>query len=422
MLWAFIKKELLLFIRNPRELLVLLALPFLLITILGFALGGIMDGERTTLNGKMAIVEHGSETEDFKEWQTYLQELELPNEAQQQLSQAAKELLPMKILKESVLGSREFQQYMEVEERSVEELAELKADKTFSAIIEVPEGYTFQMLQSILLEEQSEVPTMKIFVNEGRQLTSSIVEDVLVDFQRQYSLLTLLGKSNLVESDFIPSVEVETSVETVAERSSFSSLSYFTVGMSMMFVLYVASNIGSFSYQEKQWNVFDRILLSNVSKWVYMFSLMCAAMILVIVQLTIILGLSAIIYGVTWPNWGNVIVIVMALSFAVGGVAVLLTAINFRTNSETFSSFFSTVVVTIFAFLGGSFIPVANMSSFLSVLGNLTPNGAAMTAFLQTLQGYELTEISKHIWSMLLFGFIMIVISIISFPKKGELR
>ncbi|MEI5909366.1 ABC transporter permease [Bacillus spongiae] len=418
MLWTFIRKELLLFIRNPRELFVLLVLPFLLITILGLALGGLTKSNGITIEGKLAIIENGMEQKELEDWKNSLSKTEFPGEVQQELSQAAKTLLPITTLKEEVLGDEKFQEYFKVESHDIDELAELKADKSYSAIIEVPEDYTFQMLNSMLLNEE-ETPTLLLHVNEGKSLSSNIIEGVLKDFQKQYTLITNLGKANLIDENFSQAINVNTTVQSVEERETVSSLSYYTVGMSVMFVLYIASNISSFSYQEKRMHVFDRILLANVSKWTYMLSIMFAGMILTFLQLSILFGLSAVIYNVTWPNWVNLFVIMVALSFAVGGIAVLLASINYRMNSETFSSFFSTVLVTIFAFLGGSFVPITNISNLLSRMGSFTPNGAGMVALLQTLQGYSLAEVGQPIWTMTIFGAVMIVIAVFSFPKRG---
>ena len=59
MMIPFIKKQLLLMIRNPQILLILLGMPLLLITILGFALGDLMNGEEEPIEAKVGFVVEG---------------------------------------------------------------------------------------------------------------------------------------------------------------------------------------------------------------------------------------------------------------------------------------------------------------------------------------------------------------------------
>src|SRR5699024_12330162 len=47
------------------------------------------------------------------------------------------------------------------------------------------------------------------------------------------------------------------------------------------------------------------------------------------------------------------------------------------------------LIVSVLAFIGGSFFPIGNLSNFFRILGNYTPNGAAKTAFLELLKGNE---------------------------------
>lgn len=56
MLWQMIKKELLMIWRRPRELIVLLLMPFVLITILGSALGALNNNEEVEVTAKLAVV------------------------------------------------------------------------------------------------------------------------------------------------------------------------------------------------------------------------------------------------------------------------------------------------------------------------------------------------------------------------------
>src|SRR5690625_7089624 len=55
MIWQVIKKQALTFTRNRQHLMLLIGLPLILISILSMALGGLMSGETTNLDIKVAM-------------------------------------------------------------------------------------------------------------------------------------------------------------------------------------------------------------------------------------------------------------------------------------------------------------------------------------------------------------------------------
>ena len=182
---------------------------------------------------------------------------------------------------------------------------------------------------------------------------------------------------------------------TINKKEPVSTKSYYGVGMAVMNVLFVASAISGVAFLEKKSHVFDRVILANVSRWVYFFGVFISGAILALLQLLIIFGFSWLVFGVSWPKVTSFMIVTIAMAISVGGISVLLTAINYRLNSEMISNFFSSVLVTLMAFLGGSFFPIGDTSKLIQMLGNVTPNGAGMSAYLAILRGDGLAEISR---------------------------
>src|SRR5699024_10398338 len=79
------------------------------------------------------------------------------------------------------------------------------------------------------------------------------------------------------------------------------------------------------------------------------------------------------------------------------------------------------LIVSVLAFIGGSFFPIGNLSNFFRILGNYTPNGAAMTAFLELLKGNEGLDIWQHVFVLIGFAVLFLGISIGMYPKRGQL-
>ncbi|MCC3359007.1 ABC transporter permease [Bacillus sp. REN16] len=417
MIIPFIKKDLLVLLRNPQELLVLVLMPIVLIAILGFALGGVMNGDTETISVKVAFINHGEEQEDIDAFIGKVKAEGLPLEAETALIEGANQLRPIQILLDEVFGSKELREIVELKQTEPDKLDEIKNDDSYAAVIEIPENYTFDILSSALLDEPS-TATIKLYKNEGKEIAPKVVEDILVSFQKQMTSMTVIGKAGL-QLEEVGSARLG-EIETVTERDPINSLQYYSVGMSVMFIMFIASHVGSFAYREKQLQVFNRIILSNTSRWSYLGGIFFSVMVISIVQQAILYGVTSLIFDVVWRDLLGFFLVNLSLCFAIGGVGALLTALNFRIDSEGVSNFFGNVMVSIFAFLGGSFTPIGETSSVIGTLGNFTPNGAGMTALLQLLQGVELSSVVHHIFYLVGFGLVMLTVAVISFPKRGD--
>lgn len=418
MIWSFIKKEILLFKRSPQELLLLIVMPLGLITILGIALGAFFDSDRSPITGEVALIVHSDEEEEYKIFQDKLAEIGLPKEVQSQIEIQAKELLPVTMLKDRIFENEELKSVLTLHELPASQLEEAKGTEKYSAIIEIPEGFSSDMLLSLFRDEY-EVPTVRLYLNEGREMSAAIVEDVINSFQQQYSLWSSLGKKGLfVDGETLELTEVAGSVETLTKNEPISAFSYYTIGMSVMYVLFLAGTISSRRYLEKKDNVFDRIVLANVPLGTYGISIFVSTIILTALQLGILYGGAALFYGVHWPDIYVFLSITGALCVAIGSISVLLVAIDSRLNSESATKLFSSAFVAIFAFVGGSFTQVGNMSEVIGMVGNLTPNGAAMSAYLEVLQGAKIADISDHLFVLLVLSIVLLVAAWFIYPRK----
>ncbi|MBE4909232.1 ABC-2 transporter permease [Bacillus luteolus] len=417
MIIPFIKKDLVVLLRNPQELMVLLLMPLLLITILGFALGGVMGKDAPPISAKVAFIDHSDETKDIEAFMEKVKAKSLPVEAVESLSQGADQLKPIQILVNEVFGNKELKEIVQLEKINQDQIDAVLNDESYAAVIEIPENFTLDILSSVLLEEPAST-SITLYKNEGKVISTNIVEDVLLHFQKQLSTMTVIGKAGIL----LEAVDSKAfgAVETVSKRDPINSVQYYTVGMSVMFIMFIASNSSSFAYREKQLHVFNRIILSNTSRWSYLTGVFFSVMLIAFIQQIILYGVTSLVFDVVWEDILGFIVVNLSLCFAIGGLATLLTSLNFRINSEAVSSFFGNVMVAIFAFLGGSFTPIGDSSSVIGFLGNLTPNGAGMSSLLQLLQGAELSSIYNHILFLLVFGLIMMTVAVVSFPKRGD--
>lgn len=99
-------------------------------------------------------------------------------------------------------------------------------------------------------------------------------------------------------------------------------------------------------------------------------------------------------------------------------MTVLITALNYRYNTQQISTVFSGFLVSIFAFLGGSFVPWSEVSETMYAIGAFTPNGAALQGYVKILSGGELADIVTNLGSLLAISVLLIMIAIPCYPKR----
>ncbi|WP_102028889.1 ABC transporter permease [Salirhabdus sp. Marseille-P4669] len=417
MIFSLIKKQLLLAVRDRQNITLLLAMPLVLIAIIKFSVADMVSPEAPTIDAKVGIVEQSNEVEEMKRLQDELLALPLPEEAKQEIETNVAQFQPIQMLKENVLGSEELKDMIKLESIAPEELEQAKKDETYDAIIEVPENFSFQLMKSAFANE-AEVPKLNLYVNDG-EFNSKIVHDILVVYEDQVNTNMALNKYGM-EDVVVTAEEVTGTIQTIDEQIPVSGTFYYVIGMSMMFVLYISSTIGYYAFDEKRIHVFDRIILANISKWTYFIAILLSGALLAFAQLMILFGVSAVAFGTTWPNLWQFFLVTLFICLAVGCLAALITALNYRFNTDSASNLFSNVIISLFALLGGSFFPFSEYSDLFAFIGNLTPNGSGLTAYLTSAQGYGISEIWPHLAYLGGFMVLVLVAAALVIPQRGQ--
>src|SRR5699024_1735489 len=107
MIWDIMKKQALIFWRNPTVLIMLLALPMLLIVILSISLGSVWDGWEEDVDIKIGMINEGDAGEQLTKLEHRLDEKDIPKKEQQTILQGAKAFDLVTIFREDVLADVE---------------------------------------------------------------------------------------------------------------------------------------------------------------------------------------------------------------------------------------------------------------------------------------------------------------------------
>lgn len=422
-MWNLIKKDFLTISRDRSELLVLLAMPMILISILGFALGGLMFGSGDMDAIPIALVVEDDLNQDMDQFQQVLAEEGLPEPMIEQIMASAEEIDPLASF-QAVVNDLEMNEVIELAENYDQDQAELAlTNSEIVAVITIPDQFSYQMLTAFFLEE---VPgsTIELLVQDHEHIQASIINTIVASFTNQYNLE--LSIAFATEGEPIESTVTDQEFGKMTHLSAqepVSAFQYYTIGMAVMFSLYVASTISANAFKEKYSHIFARLMITGARPLHYLLSKAISGTILTMLQLLILFVASSLAFqifaGMSVGFWLSIAVISVVYSITVGALAALLTAIALQFNNDSISGIFSGGVVVIFAFIGGSMIPVEQISSFILKLGNWTPNGAIMTAYLQVIQGFQLQGVLPLIYRVLGMAVLLIAVAVAIFPKRG---
>lgn len=438
MLTTLIKKDVLHLLRERKELMILIVMPFVLISILGMALGGLMGTGIEELDIPIALIDEGDEEQEWNRFVEELTEIPLPPHIQEQMLAQMSAFNPVDILLDDVLQGEELIDVITIETFPPGSEQEIKEDTKWTALLVIPENYRYELWKSTFFEEDTDV-ALQLHVNEGDSFRGNIIIDIIEGFGHSVNLHSAIMQSIVEGSDDYTAaqkqlellaqslderaeglMDMEARTDSIGERKPISSVEYYSIGMSVMFVLFVASYLADMAFSEKKIHVYNRLLIANVPSWKFLLSKYMTAVVISLFQLLFLYGMAAIVFKVYWPNLTSFLLITLFLSFAIGGMALLLITLNYRLNSQKISNAFANGITSLLAFIGGSFFPVALLSDAFITAGSWTPNGAALQAYLQALQGQPLASYSGLLVNLLVIGLVLFVVAVALFPKRGD--
>ncbi|GLC90542.1 ABC transporter permease [Lysinibacillus piscis] len=415
MFLALIQKQLKLIWRSPQELLILLGMPIALISIIGFALGSLLDGNSEAIQIKVAFAMHEDENVALE---TFVQDKGETFGIGRNMLPSLQQMLPIATLRKEVFDNEEMTSFLQVTTITPQEIAKAKQDDVYDAIIEVPSGFTEQFLLSIF--EQDTAPVLPIYLNDDKEIATTVVKRIVDTYQYQFTLMNALAEQGMIEADFtIPIAKVSSSIETVNGQQPVSVSAYYSFSMGVMFIMYWVGTIAGQAFLEKDKHIFDRILLANINPAIYLVAIIISTVFLAMLQMLILFIFAHLVFDVSYGPWSLYIVTTFMIALVVGGLTAVLSAINYKFNSVSASNLFGSSIVAILALLGGSFFNLSSIMPDIARIGYFTPNGAALQSYLTIQQGGNLAQIMPYLSTLGVLAIMFFVCAFLVFPKRG---
>ncbi|URN96397.1 MAG: ABC transporter permease [Candidatus Pristimantibacillus lignocellulolyticus] len=394
-----VQKDLLLLIRNKKALLTLLLMPLILIAILGSAFSNMFASDE---DETVAMFHIGVVNEDGSEQSNRFVEDVLQN----QLSN-----------------------FMTIEQLSRAEINEAMDSERISVTLLIPKGFGDQLINNNL-------PEVELISAGDSSIQTSIIESALIQYQQvnagvtatvttltnHYTELAQSGEAINMErydanSEMMTLAEPIHEVTVSGTEKTIGSFQYYAVAMGVMFLTMTVVTLVGTMIEEKNDTVYARQLTTRLVAGQYVIGKFIGLLIISLVQLSLIVGGTSLLYGVDWGDSIAAILLTMfSFTLSTTGLGVLVG--SFMKTEESFGSI-GMIGTQIMSALGGSFVPIYMFPDWMVAISKVLPNALALQMFMDIMTGEGVATIANEAIIATGVGLLLLALAWMRLARKG---
>jgi ABC-2 type transport system permease protein len=385
--WWLALKDATLMGRDRKALLTLVFMPILLIGILGAAFGNMMDQKDAPPIKKFKV---GIVNLDEGALGTAL--------AEEVFMKGLPELISAKAITEK-------------------ELEENLKQQVLSVGIIVPRNFS----EHIIYGDESEVRVIGI---PSASIQASIVENVVLQFTQSASANRIAMEAAGPSSKAFPAMSQNSGssfdlVEEAAverERKPVGSFQYYAAGMGVMFLLMTVITGVSAMIDEKEQDVYNRLLVTKLSNHHYLIGKFIGLLFMSAIQFFIIILGTRYLYNVHWgESMTGVIIVGLSFVFSVCGLGVFLGTVV--KTEKTFNAA-GMLATQIMAAIGGSMVPLYIFPDWVNSVVKVLPNALALQTFLELMSGANLWQVLTQAGILVVIGLGLLLLAFVSLSAR----
>ncbi|MCD5322805.1 MULTISPECIES: ABC transporter permease [Pontibacillus] len=427
-MWIHAHKDWKRMLKDPKALLIVLFMPALLTALLGLSIGKMMDGSGEIDTISLGVFDQSEPaTWNIEGMPEEFTPSDPPNDF-------------VALFKEEVLKGEELKSFIHIEEiESEEEGKERLQNGELTSFISFPASFNQNVVDALLLSNQSDLQ-VDLWQNPDQALQSEIIASIVEGYTTQLTSLVVQKEGTmrfLAEEGLSPAItatKMQDSFEANSEGGnriklsrasidgldSISGIQYYTVGMAVMFMLYVASYTAIYMKDEVRTNMFNRIRVIGESPYKVLAGKLISTSIFVFGQFLFLFTFSKILFGMKLGALLPLGILMVSTSIAVGCLGVVFSALALTYKENRLTDLFQSVVIPFMAMLGGSFIQLSIMPESIRFIGQSIINGAALDGLLKIMQGYGFEGLQSSILAIWINGFIFLLLAFIIIRRNKE--
>lgn len=302
--------------------------------------------------------------------------------------------------------------------------ARLRADEAAAVILVPP-------LSDALPSDQPSTASITLITNPSRPVSSLIVRTILARFTDTLNLSFAAGSlvfQTLAEQNALP--QEATALQTLGEawgasaaqtfaqesaaritfvplgetQRDFDPIAYFAPSMAIFTLMFTMTQGSNTLLEEREQWTLQRMLATPTRLSTILAGKLIGLWLGGGTQLAILLSASALLFGVSWGNPLAVGVVCFALIVAASSWGLLIAAFA-RTSSEART--LGVLISMIFGIAAGHFFPRTSLPPWLQQASRISPNAWGLDAFLTLLNGGTLSDILFHTTALFTMALIL---------------
>lgn len=382
-IWIVLK-DLLLFFRDKKSFFTLFFMPIILIAILGAAFGDSMnENSEVSINSfRVGITDQDGSTTS---------KLFISTLSKSELS----EIINVKLLSKDQLEK------------------DLK-----SRVIEMGIMIKPNFEKSLIKHDNVQLNILK---GPNSTLQEMVLENVVLQFSQNYEMNRILMPLN--QGKELESVSHQLKKELITERNihknsqPITSFQYYAGGMGVLFLLMTVVFLVGSMIEEKEEEVYKRLLVSNLSNTSYIVGKLLGILLMSMIQLSLIILFTSVVFKVNWGDPFTVVMIGCSFILNAAGFGVMIG--SFIKREKTFNSV-GILGTQVLAALGGSMVPLYLFPQWLINTSYFLPNSLALQMFLKSMAGADFHEIQSGFLLSCGMGLVFFIFALLrmSFERK----
>lgn len=408
--WWIAQKDILLYLRDRRALLLTIAMPLLLIGILGAAFSnlfantddqafspfevGIVNLDEGSLGKSLAVDLLGTGLQDVIHAR-YMDESTLVRQLD------AQELSIGIIIRPDFTTSIFMGSMGSVE---------LHSNYPSSIQLGIVESIIHQFGQTVQVNQEAGVRLYQRLAHESTldDLGVAQIEARIADMMVQ--------QMSSIEQD-MPLLHIQ-GVHT-SDRP-VGAFQYYAAGMGVMFLLMaVVQGVGAM-IEEKESPVIHRLLLTNMTHRDYVFGKLIGLLFANGIQMAVIILGTRLLFGVYWgDSLFGVLIVAIAFVVSASGLGVFFG--SFIQKSRTLTNT-GMILVQMMAALGGSMVPLYMYPDWLNALAKVLPNALALQSFLELMTGANWTQVWGASATLFGIGLLFLLLGWLKLNRDRRVR
>ncbi len=440
MLKHLILKDLKRFFRDKGAWITLFAMPIIITTILGFALQSMFSlGDTEEVDAiDFAIVDNDLADYPVEDFMKYL-ELSpigsgmLTGDNVQMIRENYDDLNPRKIFFKEFLGDPEIRKIARYKIMSLDEAKAKMGKDEIAGIVILSENFTRDMTLNLITPFRNET-AIALMPNENKLMSSTILKalmngyvdrmnqvinekNVTIEQMIQYDIkvdFASIGQQAKEKGTTTAKIEQT----TITGTHPIDSKGYYAIAMISMFLMFVAAMGGPMVLEEKDSFTYDRHLIAGVAPYLIILGKMAVIAVVASAQILAMVIYAKLMFGISWGNPLNVLVISATSVFTISSLGTLLCMIGSVTQSYKISNVLQNGLIQVLALFGGSYLPIEQMPQMIQTVNHYLFNGIILKAYLFNMMGYEFNQLVPYLLTLAANGVVFIGITGVLFFMK----